>query len=99
MQDNASVHTAKNLKFLERNNYDLLEQLPQSPDINPLENISWAIEQVVLDIHLPSNANDLFEKIEQIQNNYPTDTLLQYIKSMPSRIEAVIPAKGWHTKY
>ena len=36
---------------------------------------------------------DLFEQIEQILNNYPTDTLLQYIKSMPSRIEAVIQAK------
>ena len=45
MQDNASVHTAKkNLQFLERNNYDLLDHSPQSPDLNPLENIWWAIE-------------------------------------------------------
>ena len=33
MQDNPSVHTAKkNLQFLERNNYDLLDHPPQSPD-------------------------------------------------------------------
>ena len=100
MQGNASVHTAKkNLQFLERNNYDLLDHHPQSPDLNPLENIWWAIEQALLDIPLLSNANDLFEKIEQIWNNYPTDKLLEYIKSMRSRIEAVIQAKGWHTKY
>ena len=67
MQDNASVHTAKkNLPFLERNNYDLLDHPLQSLDLNPLQNIWWAIEQALLDIPLPSNANDLFEKIEQI---------------------------------
>ena len=99
MQDNAHVHTAKkNLQFLERNNYNLLDHPAQSSDLNPLENIWWAIEQALLDLPLPSNANDLFEKIEQIWN-YPTDKLLKYIKSMPSRIEAVIQAKGWHTKY
>ena len=61
------VHTAKkNLPFLERNNYDLLDHPLQSLDLNPLQNIWWAIEQALLDIPLPSNANDLFEKIEQI---------------------------------
>ena len=52
MQDNASVHTAnKNLQFLERNNNDLLDHPPLSPDFNPLENIWWAIEQALLDKH------------------------------------------------
>ena len=54
-----------------------------NPNLNPLEKIWWAIEQPHLDIPLPSNANDLFEKIEQIWNNYPTDKLLKYIRSMP----------------
>ena len=49
MQDNASVHTAKkNLQF------HLLDHPPQSPDLNPLENIWWAIEQALLDIPLPT---------------------------------------------
>ena len=86
MQDNASVQTAKkNLQFL-----DLLDHPTQSPNLNPLENIWWAIEQALLDIPLPSNANDLFKKIEQIWNNYPTDKKLKYIRSMASHIEAVI---------
>ena len=97
MQDNASVDTTKkNLESLERSKYDLLDQRPQSPDLNHLGNIWSAIEQALLDISLPSNANanNLLEKIEQIWNNYPTDELLKYIKSMPSRIEEVIQAKG-----
>ena len=72
----------------------MLDHRPQSPDLNPLGNIWLAIEQALLDISLPSNANDLFEKIEQVWNNYPSDKLLKYIKSMSSRIEAVIQTKG-----
>ena len=40
MQGIASVHTAKkNLQFLERNNYELLDHPPQPPNLNPLGNI------------------------------------------------------------
>ena len=56
------------------------------------------MEQGLLDIPLPSNANDLFKKIEQILKNYPTDKLLKHIKPMPSH-EAIILAKGWDAKY
>ena len=100
MQDNAHVHTAtKNLQFLKRNKYELLDHPPKSPDLNPLENIWSAIKQALLDLPLPPNADDLFEKIEQIWNNYPRDKLLKCIESMPCRINKVIEAEGWHTKY
>ena len=57
-----------------------------------------AIEEALLDKLLPSNADDLFDKIKEVWDNYPTDELLTYIVSMPRRIEAVIQARGWHTK-
>ena len=100
MQDNAPVHTAKKIHdFLERNGYDVLDHPTQSPNLNPLENIWWAIEEALLDKLLPSNADDLFDKIKEVWDNYPTDERLKYIASMPRRIEAVIQARGWHTKY
>ena len=100
MQDNAPAHKSKKaLTFLQRNNYVVLDHPAQSPDLNPLENIWWAIKQTLLDMPLPSNADDLYEKIKQIWENYPKDELVKYIESMPSCIEAVIQAKGWRMKY
>ena len=57
-----------------------------------------AIEKALLDKPLPSNANDLFDKIKEDWNNFPTDELLKYIASMPRRMEALIQAKGWQTR-
>ena len=56
MQDNTPVHTAKKINyFLERNGYDELDDPAQSLDLNPLENIWWAIEKALLDKPLPPN--------------------------------------------
>ena len=87
MQDNPSVHTTKNLQFFEQNDcYDLLGLSAQSPDLKPVENVWWAIEQALL-IGYSS------------WNNNSNDKLIKYGSSMPSRIEAFIEAKEWRTKY
>ena len=70
----------------------MLDYPAQSPDLNHLENIWWAIKKALLDKPLPSNIDDLFNKIKEVWDNYPTDDLLKYIASMPRRIEAVIQA-------
>ena len=82
VQDNAPVHTAKKIHdFLEWNGCDVLDNPTQSLDLNPLENIRWAIEKALLDKPLPSNANDLFDKIKEVWDYFSADELLKYIAS------------------
>ena len=79
MQDNAFVHTAKtNLQFLERNNFDLLDHPPQLPDLNLLENIWWAIEQVLLDIPFPPMLVICLRKLNKFGTSIP---LIDYLNT------------------
>ena len=95
MQDNAPTHKSKKaLTFLQRNNYVVLDHPAQSPDLNPLENIWWAIKQTLLDMPLPSNADDLYEKIKQIWEKYPKDELVKYIEVYPAALRLLFKQKS-----
>ncbi len=39
MQDNAPAHKGEALKFLQKSNISILDWPPQSPDINPIEQV------------------------------------------------------------
>ena len=110
MQDNASIHTAAKVKawFLE-NQIELLKDWPPySPDLNPIEHIWWHLKVRLYDM-FPAIANDKSEseharqQLESaLQASWDTlkDELFEKVGgSMRSRIEAVIAADGWHTKY
>ena len=65
MQDGAPCHTAaSSVKWLESNKVDLLPNWPpQSPDLNPLENI-WGLIKNRIDLSNISS-QDLFQKVEE----------------------------------
>ena len=101
MQDNAPSIKLKNLLifFKEMTMMCLTVLHAQTSDLNPLENIRWTIEKALSDISLSSDAYNLFTKIKEVWDNYPIQELFKYISSMPRSMEAVIKAKGCHTKY
>jgi hypothetical protein len=110
MQDNASIHTAGKVKewFTARGIIQLKDWPPYSPDLNPIEHIWWALKtrcyemfpEVAIDKSESEYARQRLESCLQAA----WDTLDQELfdklgASMNNRIEAVIAAKGWHTKY
>jgi hypothetical protein len=109
MQDNASCHKATCiLEFLKENRVPLMEWPPQSPDLNPIENL-WT--------HLKARFHKRFLELfnhpsKSLEARYRYGEVLQevwysqgmelvdaLITSMPKRCQAVIEAKGGWTKY
>ena len=76
-----------------------LEWPPNSPDLNPIEHI-WYLLKVIQNIrHRPTTALKLAKAIKKTWEELNENVFNKLVESMPSRIAAVINAKGGNTKY
>jgi transposase len=101
MQDGAPCHTAKACKaYLEQAGIVTLEWPGNSPDLNPIENI-WGLVKRQLATMTITNKQQLHQELQKFwcQDSKIQQHIRKSIDSMPRRIEAVIKAKGGHTKY
>ena len=73
----------------------VVEWPPQSPDLNPIENL-W---EIVNQTKNCTNSEILFKRLEDAWNAIPTNFISNLIASMPRRCQAVIEKKGFATKY
>ena len=65
---------------------------PQSPDLNPIENI-WDYMETKLEKMPSTTVSELWETL---QESIPSEVILNLVRSMP---RTVLKAKGGHTKY
>jgi transposase len=108
MHDNASVHTARVVKsLLEDLGVDLMAWPPYSPDLNPIENL-WALMKAeIYRLHPElTHAEDtvaiqhaLVLAAMEAWDNLEDRILKNLCETMPNRVNAVIDAEGWYTKY
>jgi hypothetical protein len=110
MQDNASIHTAHTVRdwFAAQGITTITDWPPYSPDLNPIEHIWWHLKVRVYEM-FPEVARDKSESEHARQRlesciQAAWDTLDKSLfdklgQSIHDRCEAVIAAKGWHTKY
>lgn len=98
--DNASCHTAKSVvTFLRENDIETLSWPPNSPDLNPLENIWGIMISKLRYVHF-TNRQELIAACNEIwYQNISREVFRDVILSMPKRIDAVLKAHGGRTKY
>jgi transposase len=99
--DNDPKHTAKiTNKLLDDEKIDVLEWPPQSPDLNPIENL-WASFKFRLAAYdrPPSSIQELWERSQEVWFKFTKGNCTRLVDSIPGRITAVIKAKGGHTEF
>ena len=107
-QDGASIHTSrKAMAWFADHRIELLKWPPYSPDLNPIEHMWWHLKRAVYDVNPqfdqitgPKAQHDaLVEVLPQAWAKISDQTLGNILESMPRRIQAVLAADGWQTKY
>jgi hypothetical protein len=78
----------------------VLDWPAHSPDLNPIEHL-WAHVKRELGKEKmpPGGMLELWDRVEKIWDGIEPKVCQDLISSMPRRIEAVLKAKGGHTKY
>ena len=100
MHDGASVHTAKIVKeWFAENNIETLEWPPQSPDLNPIENL-WSFMKYSLQDYDTGSIPKLKDALVELwTQGLQMDALMKFSDSMPKRIKQVLDNKGGVTSY
>ncbi len=99
--DNDPKHTAKSIKeWLKNQEFHTMIWPAQSPDLNPIEHLWAHVKRKLNNFETPPKGiNELWERIQKVWNEIDVETCSNLISSMPSRIEAVLKAKGKWTKF
>lgn len=100
MDDNAPCHRAKSvINWMSSKKLQRMEVWPpQSPDLNPIEHV-WKMLGARLEDYKPKNLKELEIRLNDEWLKIPAVDVQKLISSMPNRVQAVIEAKGGHTKY
>ena len=97
--DNDPKHTANIVKeWLLHNVPKQLRPPPQSPDLNPIEHL-WELLERRIRKHQIKTKSDLKERLEEEWSKITIHDTSNLVKSMHRRLQDVIAAKGYPTKY
>lgn len=99
MQDNAPPHRAQTVQqFFAEHHITLLSWPPNSPDLNPIENVWGYITQNLPRSHI-TTPDQLWRRVQQFWSNIHSELCQHLIDSMPARLEQVRQRNGGNTDY
>jgi transposase len=100
MEDSAPVHRSRLPQlWKEAHHMKCLNWLPNSPDLNPIENLWRIIKDHVQNQTRPRNREEMAAAIEKAWEEVSRHTLDVLISTMPHRMRVVIHAKGGSTRW
>ncbi|KAI7944391.1 hypothetical protein MJO28_010086 [Puccinia striiformis f. sp. tritici] len=100
MEDNASSHTAKlSQEFRAKHHITRIVWPPQSPDLNPTENLWKFLKTGIYNQYHPKSLEQMREAIQQAWDDIPAENLRNLVKSMPNRMRLVVEASGGPIRY
>ena len=99
-QDNDPKHKSHMVRmWLLYNCGHVIDTPAQSPDLNPIENL-WVFLKKRVAKRQPTNMASLKTAISEEWLKIPTNyDLKKLVRSMKNRLQCVVDAKGFHTKY
>ena len=100
-QDNDPKHTSKKAdQWFSDNNIIPMKWPAQSPDLNPIEHLWQHLKAKLQQYDIPpKGVHELWDRVAKEWTEIPPETCQKLIESMPRKIQAVLKAKGGHTKY
>lgn len=99
--DNDPKHTSCLVqRWLGRQDFSVLDWPPQSPDLNPIEHLWNEVDRRLrLSATLPTCKDDLWEKIQVVWQNIEVEYVQKLIRTMPTRVDDLLAAKGGYTRW
>ena len=88
------------MKWFNESGIPLLFHPPSSPDLNPIEPVWHELKKVLRALpHLPNTIQELCAAILSVWDTLPIEDVDKHINRMPDRVEAILAAKGGHTRF
>ena len=100
MQDNDPKHTSRLARtYFECNNVHWWKTPPESPDLNPIENVWGSMKRFLRDYHKPRNQASLLEGIKKFWKTLTPEVCRRYINHIHKVIPKVIEENGGPSGY
>ena len=108
MQDNASIHTAYKVHHWFGNyGVEVMQWPPYSPDLNPIEHLWYRLKELLysrhpelLEIGKGEKAHiSITTALIEVWREVGRELMDSLIGSMETRVNAVLQAKGWYTRF
>jgi transposase len=100
-QDKAPSHHAKStITWLSRNLIKTFPHPPSSPDLSPIEPLWKTLKTLIRSrSHIPSNIEELKAVVCEAWEQITEHDINCHVKHMEEKVQAVLEAKGGHTKW